>query len=139
MVADNKGAEDRDVSHRQDDDIAHDDEMRLISVDPVTERARQAQKTPRLPVGTIYANEQEPDRAQFSIRHVLILQAGLAVLLGLTHLIAPSLVAGALGITGMFLAILIAVYDPEDKRVTIAIWVFILFYLLACTVALLAD
>jgi len=113
-------------------DLDNYDEIELAPL----ERRRHAMRESILPLEIVYEEEQEqPVKYQFAIRHMLVAQACLAVLLGLMQVFAPSLLAGTLGISVLIMAILMAVYEPEEKRVQLLWWTFFAIYLIACIVA----
>lgn len=80
--------------------------------------------------------EEESLRFQFSIRELLILNAVLAVLFALLRVLAPSWMAGSLGIVTLLTAIMLAVYQPESRRVEMAWWCMLLIYLATCAFAI---
>lgn len=78
----------------------------------------------------------ESPRYQFSLREILILNTVLAVFLALLRVLAPSWVAGSLGIVTLLTAIMLAVYQPESRRVELAWWCMLLIYVATCAFAI---
>jgi hypothetical protein len=112
-------------------------DVELEPLDPQVERNRLAIRESFLTVGVVYDEEEDSSRKkQFSIRDILMLNTVLAVLLALMQWLAPSLLAGTLGITTMLAAILIAIYEPETRRVALAWWCMLFLYIAACIFAL---
>lgn len=76
-------------------------------------------------------------RPQFTLKHMVIAQAVIAVLLGLIRAFAPQMMAGSLGIIAMLFAAVISILEPEDRRVTIAFWCVMFLYVMACVIAVM--
>ena len=114
-------------------DLDNYEDMSLVPLDPDSERRRIPTRESLLPVGVVYEEDEvtEPE-LQFSIRQLMLMQAGVALVLALVRLLAPRLFAGTLGITAMVFAYVIAVHDPDDVRVRRAWWIIFSFYIVAC-------
>lgn len=108
-------------------------DMSLVPLDSDAERRRIPTRESLLPVGVVYEEDEvtEPE-LQFSIRQLMLIQAGVALVLALVRLLAPRLFAGTLGITAMVFAYIIAVHDPDDVRIRRAWWIIFSFYIVAC-------
>ena len=126
-----------DVVWQGVDPDAYDD-ISLVPLDPEEERQRPYRREALLPLETYDEEDEEPfsPGPQFSIKHMMIAQGVVAGILGLVRAFAPGLTAGVLGILTTGLAILIAVYEPEDKRVQRLFVVSFVLYLLLCGVAI---
>ena len=79
---------------------------------------------------------EESRRYQFSIREILILNTVLAVFFALLRVLAPSWLAGSLGVVTLLTAIMLAVYQPESRRVEMAWWCMLLVYVATCAFAI---
>lgn len=116
------------------------DDISLVPLDPDEERRRPRLRETMIPLEVVFDDEQEEEvKPQFSIRHLMIAQAAIALLLGLMRLFAPGLFAGGLGIMAMVFAALLSFYEPDDKRIHHAWWAFFAIYLLSCIFALLLS
>ena len=129
-------------SQRRTEDVIWDlevdsyDDIPLVPIDPEDERRRIRPRESMLPVGVVYEEDEEDPPLQFSIRHILVSQGIVAMMLGLIKLLVPSLLAGTLGILAVCAALFISIYEPEDKRIRHAWWGLFGFYLAACIGAL---
>lgn len=123
----------RNVEHCFDDES----DVVLQPIDPQVEENRLAMRESYLTVGVVYDDEDDQaSKYQFSIRDILILNTILALLLALTQWFAPGGLAGALGITTVLAAILMVIFEPENRRVSQAWWGMFLIYIAACIFAI---
>ena len=112
------------------------DDISLVPLDPDEERRRPRLRETMIPLGVVFDDEDEEEvKPQFSIRHLMIAQAMIAVLLGLMRVFAPGLFAGSLGIMAMVFAGLLSFYEPDDKRIHHGWWALFAIYLLSCIFA----
>ena len=148
-------APDRDINSRAShpsrqktlDDVAwtnvdadDDGGLSLVPLDPEEERRRRRQRESLLPSDTAYEEDDleefEYVKLQFSLKHMIIGQAVIAVILGLVRIFAPGAMAGTLGIAAVILAIAISVFEPDDKRFNAAWWCLFVLYIISCAVAM---
>ena len=110
-----------------------------MPIDPEQERSRLRQRETMLTLGVVDEDDplEEPPKPQFTLKQMVIAQGVIAVLLGLIRIFKPGMLAGSLGIAAMLMAAVISIYDPEDRRVTIAFWCVMALYLFSCILALL--
>lgn len=121
-------------------DMDEYDDMSLVPVDEVEERRRPPQRESLLAVGTVYEDDgvEPPMDLKFSMRHILVGQAIIALCLGVMRLLglfSSRGFAGTLGVLSMIFAVLISMHDPDDKRTILVWWALFIFYLLTCIVA----
>ena len=101
--------------------------------------SRRAIRESYVTVSVEFDEEPTAPTHQFTLVQLIIAQACFAVLFGMLQIFAPSLVAGALGIGVLAMAILITLYQSEERFVYTAWWAVFSFYLIACLVALIRD
>ena len=134
-----------DDTRREDDDDEDAGDLTLSPTDPETDLARQsmreAEQAPSLSVVNSEAEDAKSPAApfQFSIRHVLIGNVVLAVALAVLRLIAPEMVAVALGMLAFAVLIAVQVLQPADKRVYGIATALIAIYAVVAIVALLVG
>lgn len=112
-------------------------EVELQPLDQQVERNRMAIRESFLTVGVVRDEPADASQKyQFSLRDILIVNTVVAVLLALTQLFAPGLLAGTMGIATLIAAFLLAVYQPENRRVELAWWCMLGIYVIACVIAI---
>ena len=116
----------------------------LVPLDPEEEQRRVRQRETMVTVDVVYDDEEDDQRfdyvqPQFTLKHLIITQAVVALILALVRLLAPGMMAGALGIAAMLLAAGISILEPEDRRVNITWWCLFAMYLLGCVIALVTS
>jgi hypothetical protein len=119
-----------------DDDTA-DPPLSLVPLDPEIPAVRPIhpladRRFERPPMA-----RETAERWQFTLAHLLIANSLLAVILALSHWMAPSLLAGALGLAAFGMILFVTVYQPDQARMYSLAWTLIVVYLLAAGVALL--
>ena len=112
------------------------EDISLVPLDPDEERQRPLQRESLLPLESYEEEEPLPPGPQFSIKQMMIAQAVLAVILGMVRVFAPGMLAGVLGLLSCAVAIVLAVYEPEDKRVQRLFVAFFVLYVLLCGYAI---
>jgi hypothetical protein len=82
------------------------------------------------------ADEPFSERWQFTLAQVLIANSMLAFVLALTHWMAPTLLAGILGLVAFGLFLFVTVYQPSQPGIYALVWILVLVYVVAASVAL---
>jgi hypothetical protein len=113
------------------------DDIKLEPIDPETDMARRAMREMERPAPTIVEVTEEPVRFQFTLRHILIANAVIAVAFALLRIFVPSGLAGLLGIAVFFTGIVLAVYQPDHPLVTRIWYGMVTMYVVFCAYALL--
>jgi len=115
------------------------DDIKLEPIDPETDIARRAMREMERPAPTILEVIEEPVRFQFTLRHILIANAVIAVAFALLRIFAPSGMAGLLGIAVFFSGIVLAVHQPDHPLVTRIWYGMVTMYVVFCAYALLSS
>jgi hypothetical protein len=111
-------------------------ELTLQPVDPATEAARQRiREFDRLPTEPL-VEKTEPPRLQYSLGQILFGMSACAVALALTQALAPSLIAGTVGLVAFSALIAVLVCQPERREVHAIAWGLLVLYVLLAVVAL---
>jgi hypothetical protein len=116
---------------------ADDAPLTLAPPDPEVPATRTAAVLPRFEPAA--ASRRAADRLQFTLGQVLIANSVLAVILALGHWMAPSLVAGTLGLLAFGLFLYVTIYQPQQPGMYSLAWMLIAIYALAATVALVCS
>ena len=111
------------------------DDVSLAPLDPHIEQQRVARYEADFEIKPVEDETDSQSKLQFSIREILILNTVLAVFFALLRILAPSLVAGTLGIVTLLTAVLLAACQPENRRVEMAWWCMLLVYVATCVFA----
>jgi hypothetical protein len=122
-----------------DIDVDEYEELPLAPLDSKTEASRRAIRESYVTVSVEWEEEPTPPTHQFTLVQLIIAQACFAVLFGTLQILAPSLVAGALGIGVLVMAILMSLYKSDERHVYMAWWTVFSFYLIACLVAIIRQ
>ena len=122
-----------------DIDVDEYEELPLAPLDSKTEASRRAIRESYVTVSVESEEEPTPPTHQFTLVQLIIAQACFAVLFGTLQILAPSLVAGALGIGVLVMAILMSLYKSDERHVYMAWWTVFSFYLIACLVAIIRQ
>jgi hypothetical protein len=78
----------------------------------------------------------KPERFQFTLRHLLIGNTVLAVMLALMQFMAPDWMAGLLGLAALVASLLVAIYQPSHPQAYAITWMLLATYVVAAIVAL---
>ncbi len=122
-----------------DIDVDEYEELPLAPLDSKTEASRRAIRESYVTVSVESEEEPTPPTHQFTLVQLIIAQACFALLFGMLQIFAPSLVAGALGIGVLAMAILMSLYQSEERYVYMAWWAVLSFYLIACLVTMIRE
>ena len=115
-------------------DVEQGDDISLEPIDPGTTAARQSRREmerPKLPAEVV----EESPRFQFTIKHMLIANAVVAVSFGLMQWIAPSGLAGLLGMIAFISGLVIAAFKPDSRAIQVAWWSLLGLYAMSCLFA----
>ncbi len=122
-----------------DIDVDEYEELPLAPLDSKTEASRRAIRESYLTVSVETEEEPTAPTRQFTLVQLIVAQACFAILFGILQMFTPSLVAGALGIGVLAMAILMSLYQSEERYVYLAWWAVFSFYLIACLVTIIRE
>jgi hypothetical protein len=108
----------------------------LSPLDPQTEEARRRIRQSEAPVTAALVNQPDAPRWQFSLAQLLFANTILAAALAMLQWVAPSLLAGGLGVVAFTLFVTVWVLQPARPEVYAACWGLIVLYLIVAAAAL---
>lgn len=140
-----------------DDGFFDEDSIRLQPTDPVADEARKRMRSNESHASSyglinstdrLHGSHSDPfadpptvtrPPLQFNIRHILMANVALAVVLALLQAAAPQLVAGVLGIVAFGVFLGVTLYQPTQPRAYFVAWGLLGIYALMSIVALIAT
>jgi hypothetical protein len=108
----------------------------LAPIDPQTEEARQRMRQTEPPRTALVVSEPETSHWQFSLGQLILANTLLAVTLAMLQIMAPSYIAGALGLVSFAFFLLVWVYQPARPAIYAVCWGLIVLYLFVAGIAL---
>jgi hypothetical protein len=129
------------------DKLDDSESIRLAPIDPATDEARrrmrqlEAQEARSLvaEMADEVADSPPAPRWQFTLGRLLLGNTVAAVILAVLQWMAPSLVAGALGVVAYLFLLIVTIHQPQRREFYAIAWALVAMYVLVSIVALLRQ